>query len=172
MWSGSRGDSVAVTIDAFPDTTFVGRVTKISNSAKLTADPGQRRLERPRGGLRRRDHAAQSAARYAAGPELHGAHRHRHAEERAQHPHHRAHRPGARAGAQRGQRRRAPPATRSSPEGQRKPKEREGVFVVRDGIATFRPVKVGIAGDEYFEVLEASGKARPSWPAPTRRSVT
>jgi len=28
------------------------------------------------------------------------------------------------------------------------------VFVVRDGIATFRPVKVGIAGDEYFEVLE------------------
>jgi HlyD family secretion protein len=33
-------------------------------------------------------------------------------------------------------------------------KEREGVFVVRDGIATFRPVKVGIAGDEYFEVLD------------------
>jgi HlyD family secretion protein len=28
------------------------------------------------------------------------------------------------------------------------------VFVVRDGIATFRPVKVGIAGDEYFEVAE------------------
>ena len=35
-----------------------------------------------------------------------------------------------------------------------KKKEREGVFVVRDGIATFRPVKVGIAGDEYFEVLD------------------
>ncbi len=30
----------------------------------------------------------------------------------------------------------------------------EGVFVVRDGMATFRPVKVGIAGDEYFEVLD------------------
>ena len=38
--------------------------------------------------------------------------------------------------------------------GKPKGKEREGVFVVRDGIATFRPVKVGIAGDEYFEVLE------------------
>src|SRR6266700_710654 len=31
------GDSVDVTIDAFPDTTFVGRVTKVSNSAILTA---------------------------------------------------------------------------------------------------------------------------------------
>src|SRR5438034_2293524 len=30
-------DSVEVTIDAFPDTTFVGRVTKVSNSAILTA---------------------------------------------------------------------------------------------------------------------------------------
>ena len=26
--------------------------------------------------------------------------------------------------------------------------------MVRDGIATFRPVKVGVAGDEYFEVLD------------------
>jgi HlyD family secretion protein len=25
---------------------------------------------------------------------------------------------------------------------------------VRDGLATFRPVKVGIAGDEYFEVID------------------
>src|SRR5712671_2702844 len=31
------GDSVEVTIEAFPDTTFVGRVTKVSNSAILTA---------------------------------------------------------------------------------------------------------------------------------------
>ncbi|HSM15790.1 MAG TPA: efflux RND transporter periplasmic adaptor subunit, partial [Gemmatimonadales bacterium] len=31
------GDSVEVTIDAYPDTSFVGRVTKISNSALLTA---------------------------------------------------------------------------------------------------------------------------------------
>jgi len=28
------------------------------------------------------------------------------------------------------------------------------VFVVEKGVATFRPVKVGIAGDEYFEVLD------------------
>jgi len=31
--------------------------------------------------------------------------------------------------------------------------EREGVFVVRDGRASFVPVRVGISGDRYFEVL-------------------
>jgi HlyD family secretion protein len=39
--------------------------------------------------------------------------------------------------------------TRRRPRG----REEEGVFVVREGLATFRPVKVGIAGDEYFEVV-------------------
>jgi HlyD family secretion protein len=33
----SLGDSAVIQIDAFPDTTFVGRVTKISNSALKTA---------------------------------------------------------------------------------------------------------------------------------------
>ena len=37
----AHGDSVQVTIDAFPDTTFVGRVSKISNSAKLTSTSTQ-----------------------------------------------------------------------------------------------------------------------------------
>jgi HlyD family secretion protein len=32
-------------------------------------------------------------------------------------------------------------------------KELEGVFVVRDGKAIFEPVKTGIAGEKYFEVL-------------------
>ncbi len=32
--------------------------------------------------------------------------------------------------------------------------EREGVFVVEDGEARFVPVRVGISGDRYFEVLE------------------
>jgi HlyD family secretion protein len=38
------------------------------------------------------------------------------------------------------------------PDGQTR-KETEGVFVMRDGRAQFVPVKVGIAGDKYFEVL-------------------
>jgi len=32
-------------------------------------------------------------------------------------------------------------------------KELEGVFVVKDNKAQFMPVKTGIAGDKYFEVL-------------------
>ena len=32
-------------------------------------------------------------------------------------------------------------------------KETEGVFVVRDGMVEFVPIKIGIAGDRYFEVL-------------------
>src|SRR6185369_1008072 len=32
-------------------------------------------------------------------------------------------------------------------------KETEGVFAVRDGKAEFVPIKMGIAGDKYFEVL-------------------
>jgi HlyD family secretion protein len=32
--------------------------------------------------------------------------------------------------------------------------ETEGVFVVREGRAVFTPVKIGVAGEQYFEVLE------------------
>ncbi len=38
------------------------------------------------------------------------------------------------------------------PPGQTK-KETEGVFVIRDGKAAFVPIKTGIAGEKYFEVL-------------------
>jgi HlyD family secretion protein len=33
-------------------------------------------------------------------------------------------------------------------------KEMEGVFLVRDKTVVFTPVKIGIAGEKYFEVLE------------------
>ena len=32
-------------------------------------------------------------------------------------------------------------------------KETEGVFVIREGRAEFVPIKMGIAGEQYFEVL-------------------
>jgi HlyD family secretion protein len=47
-----------------------------------------------------------------------------------------------------------PQAPPDPPPGQTR-KETEGVFVVRDGRVVFEPVKVGIAGERYFEV--ASG---------------
>ncbi len=54
-------------------------------------------------------------------------------------------------------RRRRPAAAEADgaelPPGQTR-KEIEGVFVVRDGRAVFVPVKTGIAGEKYFEVLE------------------
>ena len=40
-------------------------------------------------------------------------------------------------------------------------KETEGVFVVRDGRAEFVPIKMGIAGDRYFEVLSRPEGRRP-----------
>ncbi len=51
--------------------------------------------------------------------------------------------------------------------------EVEGVFVVTDGIAAFRPVTVGIAGDEYFEVLDGlePGETVVSGPYQTIRTL-
>src|SRR5216110_3407529 len=140
------GDSVEVSIDAFPDTTFLGRVTKVSNSSvrdATQAATGQNdravdyeveiTLDKPPADIR---------------PDL-----------------------SATARIVTDTRKQAlsipiialtvrenkPGATDSRPAdtaAARKKKETEGVFVVNKGTATFRPVKVGIAGDEYFEVLD------------------
>ena len=47
----------------------------------------------------------------------------------------------------------ARPTTLPEPKEGQSRKEIEGVFVVRGSRATFLPVKVGIAGEKYFEVL-------------------
>src|SRR6184192_1855800 len=140
------GDSVEVTIDAFPDTTFMGRVTKVSNSAILTAASAAT-------GQNDRAVDYQVEITLANPP----------AEVR----------PDLSATARivtdtRKQalsipiialtvRENKPLSTENRPVDTataRKKKEAEGVFVVDKGTATFRPVKVGIAGDEYFEVLD------------------
>jgi HlyD family secretion protein len=56
-------------------------------------------------------------------------------------------------GPQRG--RPAPVQTQELKPGQER-KELEGVFVVRDNKATFTPVKTGIAGEKYFEVVSGA----------------
>jgi len=142
------GDSVEVSIDAFPDSTFAGRVTKISDSSVLPAGSsaaatGQNTqavdydvevtLDNPPANVR---------------PDL-----------------------SATARIVTDTRKQAlsipiialtvrdnkPVATEGHPADTAtagKKAQTEGVFVVVNGKATFRPVKVGIAGDQYFEVLD------------------
>jgi HlyD family secretion protein len=143
-------DSVEVNIDAYPDTTFSGQVTKVSQSAKLTptqtASGSNDRavdfdveitLKNPPADIRpdlsctarivtdtRND--ALSIPIIALTVRDH---------EKIPNE--------SEAG---------PPVDTLRARFQKR--EAEGVFIVRDGAATFRPVKVGVAGDEYFEVVD------------------
>lgn len=149
------GDSVVVNIDAFPDTSFTGRVTKISNSATLTsgaitngtADKAvdfeiEVTLDHPPADIRP---DLSATARIVTDvrkqalsvPIIALTVRQRTAT------------PNESAAPRPAQGAKAPSDTAHL-----KPKDTEGVFVVNNGVATFRPVKVGIAGDEYFEVLD------------------
>jgi HlyD family secretion protein len=148
----TQNDSVDVTIDAYPDTTFSGRVTKVSHSAKLTptqtASGSNDRavdfdveitLKKPPADIRpdlsctgriitdTRDNAL-SIPIIALTVRDH---------EKV---------PNESQGEG------APPVDTLA--ARFKKREAEGVFVVRNGVATFRPVKVGVAGDEYFEVVD------------------
>ncbi len=142
------GDSVSVSIDAFPDTAFVGRVTKIANSAAALAATGQGTdravdfevevtLENPPADVRpdlsmtariitdvRKNVLSIPIIALTTRPEKAA---------------------GDTAAVA------SVPLGDSTAAG--RPKDVEGVFVVENGIARFRPVKVGIAGDEHFELV-------------------
>ena len=155
------GDSVEVTIDAFPDTTFVGRVTEISNSAILSAASaatGQSdravdyeveiTLANPPSEVRPDLSATarivtDTRKQVLSIPIIALTVRENTPVSTEQRP--------ASGTAQA-----APPSTDSTKrnaQGGNK-KEAEGVFLVHSGVATFHPVKVGIAGEEHFEVIE------------------
>jgi HlyD family secretion protein len=147
-----QSDSVEVTIDAYPDTSFWGRVTKVSQSARLTATETasgstdravdfdvEITLRKPPPGIRpdlsctariitdTRDEAL-SIPIISLTVRDH---------ERIPNE---AEGPGA------------PPV--DTLRARFKKREAEGVFVVRNGVATFRPVRTGVAGEEYFEVVD------------------
>lgn len=157
------GDSADVTIDAFPDTTFSGRVTKISQSS-VTISPGM-------------SASADRAVDYNVEvtldnppPDV---------------------RPDLSATAKiitdtrdsvlsipiiaLTVREHTPISTETAPaDTTKEKKETEGVFVVLNGVAQFRPVKVGIAGEEHFEVLDgvAAGDTIVAGPYQAIRDLT
>ena len=154
------GDSVEVTIDAFPDTTFIGRVTKVSNSAILTAASqvggGQSdravdyeveiTLSNPPTEVRPDLSATariitDTRKQALAIPIIALTVRENTPVSTEQKP-------------ARGQAQAATPRDTSHRAGGANKKEAEGVFLVHNGVATFHAVKVGIAGEEHFEVME------------------
>ena len=157
------GDSVEVTIDAFPDTTFVGRVTKVSNSAILTGAssvPGQNdravdyeveiTLSNPPAEVRPDLSATarivtDTRKQALAIPIIALTVRENTPIATEQH--------AASSGGPKRAEAATPDTSKRSGE-QGKKKETEGVFVVHNGVASFRAVKVGIAGEEHFEVME------------------
>ncbi len=130
------GQEASITVDAFPDTTFIGRVTEVGTSPKIVptvAGP------------------ASDATDFEVKITLEGGI------------------PAARSGlsasteivtAERKQVFAVPVqslvvrnVSDDSPEAEGGVTEREGVFIVEEGKARFVPVRVGIAGDCYFEIL-------------------
>lgn len=149
------GDSVVVNIDAFPDTSFTGRVTKISNSATLTSGAITNgttdkavdfqievTLDHPPADIRPDLSATARIITDVRKQALSVPIISLTVRQRTPAPNESA-TPRPAQGAK------APADTAHV-----KPKDTEGVFVVNNGVATFRAVKVGIAGDEYFEVLD------------------
>ena len=146
----SVGDSAQVQIDAFPDTTFTGHVVEISNSSVKTAAGGQQqgdqaidyevtiRLENPPVDTRPDFSATakivtDSRRSVLSIPIIALTVREDEAVGKGD--------TAVTLG-------KAPPAKQVGK------KDVEGVFLVgKDNKVTFRPVKVGIAGEKYFEVL-------------------
>jgi HlyD family secretion protein len=142
------GDSATVHIDAYPDRSFSGRVTEIGNSAihppsqqaagqqaaidfevVITLDPTDAELRPDLSATA--DIVTDVRNEVLSVPIIALTVREPEADSTATE---------------------AKPAATAA-EGNGATKDEEGVFVVRDRKVTFRPVKVGIAGQEYFEVL-------------------
>jgi HlyD family secretion protein len=146
----SIGDSAVIQIDAFPDTTFIGRVTKISNSAVKTAAQQQQNTDQAvdyevtiqlvnTPTETRPDFSATAkiitdARRNALSIPIIAL--------------------TVRENEALAKEDTAVGLGKPKPKKEVGKKDVEGVFVVAaDNKVTFRPVKVGIAGEKHFEVL-------------------
>ena len=163
----SIGDSAAIELDAFPDTDFAGTVTEIGNSAirppSSTAGTGQTptidfevviTLDDPPVELRpdlstTAEIVTETREQALAIPIIALTIRDR-AEDEAEGSG--SNGDGTLGNGDTGDGSTESENTRTEDEDEDEEDE-EGVFVVRDGEAHFVPVNVGIAGQEYFEVL-------------------
>jgi len=161
MPSVARGQRAKVTIDALPDKTFTGHVTEIGNSPLQTTTPGQTgtqattfkvvvviddKVPEVRPGFTctadittatRTDATAVPIPAVAVRELVYDANG-----QVVKEPH------DTRNG-----RPMEPIASASELKPGQTRKETEGVFVLRSGKAEFTPIKMGIAGDKYFEVV-------------------
>jgi HlyD family secretion protein len=145
----TQNDSVEVTIDAYPDSTFIGRVTRVSQSAKLTSTQTasgsndravdfdvEITLETPPRDIRPDLSCTARIVTDTRGNALSIPIIALTVRDHERLPNENN------------------PALDTMTRRRPTEREEEGVFLVRNGVASFRPVKVGIAGDEYFEVVD------------------
>jgi HlyD family secretion protein len=145
----TQRDSVEVTIDAYPDSTFIGRVTRVSQSAKLTSTETasgsndravdfdvEITLEAPPGDIRPDLSCTARIVTDTRGNALSIPIIALTVRDHERLPNENN------------------PALDTMTLRRAGEREEEGVFLVQNGVASFRPVKVGIAGDEYFEVMD------------------
>ena len=169
------GQPAKISIDAFPDTTFAGHVTEIGNSPILTGGGTSQqavdfevkvRLDsrvpdvRPgltakaeirtadRKGVIAAPIGAVTARKWPPDPKSVG---------------------GRRGGAKTAPAAATAAADTAGKTGKGKAKEKEGVFVVEGGVAHFRPVRIGIAGEDDFEILEGLGDGETVVTGPFRK---
>jgi HlyD family secretion protein len=159
--SVSFGQPAKITIDAMPDRTFTGKVTEIGNSPIQAAQTGQRQatnfkvvvtvdgqIPEVRPGFTCTAEITTATRDNAIGVPIQATTvREVTVDEK-----------GALVREPQDQKRRRRSASTSAVQAaELKPgqsrKELEGVFIMRDGRAVFTPVKTGIAGEKYFEVL-------------------
>ena len=164
--SVSLGQAAEITIDAVPDRTFKGRVTEIGNSpiqGATAQNTGQRQATTFRVVITLDEEVPGVRPGFTCTAEITTATRKNATavpiqaltvREMLFDPNGKMVRDETQGGRRRRPSVSTPVSASNEPPPGHERKETEGVFVVREGRAVFTPVKTGVAGEQYFEVLD------------------